>query len=271
MTNNFGFKIVDKARESLGPILDYALEHRKPVEIGLYFAEPAALEVLADRLADSGLAINAHSDHRVCNVFGLDQQLAVLDAHIDQASALGSRYSIIHTAKHPMTPRRASRASMLGRLLDNLSLADPLCAARDYRLYLENTYHALDFYAGLFEGVRARGLRNIGFCFDIGHARVWSTESLEQWFGFLAELRGAGIGLHCHLHANGGLGDDHLSLMEAIDRGIDGPDDDYNPWGYPRGYWELERRFPDAVKVFEVKDTLAIDNLQQVEAGALQI
>jgi len=48
---NFGFKIVDKHAISLAPFLDYALTWARPLEVGFYFAEPEALDLIGTRLA----------------------------------------------------------------------------------------------------------------------------------------------------------------------------------------------------------------------------
>ena len=81
----------------------------------------------------------------------------------------------------PLTPREGKQAELMALLLDNLERAEALCAKHDYRLHVENVYHRLGFYRRLFEGVVGRRLSRIHFCFDIGHAKVWSRETLDDW------------------------------------------------------------------------------------------
>lgn len=262
--HNFGFKVVDRHPAALAPILDYALAHGRPVEVGLYYGAPEALALLARRLAPGAVPVAAHTDHQRCNAFNLKQSLDALEAHVRQARALGSAYSVLHAAPFPLPSRPCLRPELMTLLLDNLERAEALCAAHEYRFHLENVFHPLSFYRELFSGVQARGLTRIHFCFDLGHAKVWSGESLDAWLRFLDELEAAGVALHCHLHANGGFADEHLSLAEARDRGIAGADGYYNPYGYPEAYWQIERRFPRAIKVFEVKAEQAIANLEAV-------
>lgn len=262
--HNFGFKIVDRAPHKLAPILDYAIAQHRPVEVGLYFEEPEALELLGQRLNGAGLPVNAHSHHERYHAFNLHETEALLREHILLAKRLGSAYSILHTAYLPMNLREQPRRRVIGHLLDNLERAEALCEELDYRLHLENVYHPIHFYCALFEGIHARGLSRIHFCFDIGHAKIWSGDHLIDWLDFLEDLTTEGFGLHCHLHANQGLDDEHLAMSEVHALGIDGPDGYYNPYGYPGAYWVLERRFPDAIKVFEVKPELAIANLETV-------
>ena len=265
--SNFGFKVVDKHTGSLPRILDYAIRFGRPVEVGFYFAEPAALDLIAARLSDAAIPINAHSDHTRVHAFNLHATESQLAAHIQQAKAVGSRYSILHVARLPSTTRVSRRGALFGRLLDNLERAEDLCVRLGYRLHLENDFQPIAFYRELFAGIHTRGLEHLHFCFDIGHAKVWSDESLDEWLAFIAELDSAGYALHCHLHANGGFEDEHLSLAEAVERGLVAPDGDYNAYGYPGAYWLIEQRFPAAVKVFEVKAEQALANFAAVLAS----
>jgi sugar phosphate isomerase/epimerase len=267
--HNFGFKIIDRAPSQLGLILDYAIEQKRPVEVGLYQGDPAALDLLERRLAPGHVAVNAHTNHERCHALNLHLALDQLDAHIRQARSLGSGYSVLHAANMPLTQRAEKRSALMALLLDNLERAEALCAKHDYRLNLENVYHPLAFYRELFDGILSRGLARIHFCFDIGHAKVWSAETLDDWLAFMDELTSRGVRLHMHLHANQGITDEHLSLAEAQALGICGADGYFNAYGYPGAYWRIERRFPEAVKVFEVKAERAIENMEALTASAI--
>lgn len=266
--HKFGFKIVDKSPSQLGPILDYAIAHQRPVEVGLYFGDVATRELLEQRLASRPVPVNAHTNHDRFHAFNLHQTLDLLEAHICAARAFGSAYSVLHAANLPLTQRVSKRSGLMALLLDNLERAEALCARHDYRLHVENIYHPLSFYRELFDGILARGLSRIHFCFDIGHAKVWSGETLDDWLAFADQLVSRGIRLHFHLHANAGLTDEHLSLAEARTAGICGPDGYFNNYGYPGAYLIIGRRFPDAVKVFEVKAGQAIANIEALTAAA---
>ena len=69
----------------------------------------------------------------------------------------------------------------------------------------------------------------------------------------MEDLVAMGFGLHCHLHANQGFTDEHLSMAEVDALGIGGADGYYNTHGYPGAFWVIEEHFPSAVKVFEVR------------------
>ncbi|CAL1239030.1 sugar phosphate isomerase/epimerase family protein [Candidatus Methylocalor cossyra] len=260
--NKFGFKVVDERAAALGPVLDYAVDRGLPVEVGLYFSDRDALALLERRLADTGVPVNAHSDHGRYHAFNFDRTRGLLEEHIRLARQLGSAYSIVHTGASPMTQRPSRQSALFRLLVDNLARAEDLCTALDYRLHLENVYHPLAFYRELFAAIQRQGLRRIHFCFDIGHAKIWSSESLDDWLNFLDELVREGFALHFHLHANRGFADEHLALAEAQALAIAEPDDYYNPYGYPGAFRKVGERFPDAVKIFEVKLEQAIPNLE---------
>ncbi len=268
--STFGFKLVDQQSSHHGAIIDHAIARGHAVEVGLYYGDVATLDLFAARLPQAGIPVNAHTDFHHCVVFNLHERADRLDAHIRQARDLGSAYSIIHAAVAPLTVREFLRPATLDHLVDNLLRAEDICTHHDYRLHLENTFDSIDFHRRLFEQVRRRGLRRIHFCFDIGHAKVWSHDSLAAWMDFMGELDAEGISLHCHLHANHGLMDDHLSLAEVSESARSGGDYDdgyFNPLGYPGAYWAIARRFPQAVNIFEVKSHYAIADIEAVLAA----
>lgn len=258
--NQFGLKVVDHNPPEIQPILDYVLKTQSPLEVGFYFDDPATLEQIASHLNGTKVRVNAHSNQNRTTLHNLHDTLSLLATHIEKARIIHSRYSIVHVSNYPMTPRLSKGYALRQRLSDNLKRAESLCEQYDYRLYIENDFQPIGFYRHLFEHISDLGLERLHFCFDIGHAKVWSNETLSEWLDFAGEISRAGFSLHCHLHANSGFGDEHLSIAEAKARKIADPDDDFNPFGYPGAYWEVERRLPDAVKIFEVKTSEAIAN-----------
>jgi len=86
-----------------------------------------------------------------------------------------------------------------------------LAARYDCRLALENIYEATpDTLLALVEGVSSPWL---GYCFDIGHWRLFGTSSMGDWLAALAPRL-----MHLHLHDNHGQSDEHLPVGEG---GID--------------------------------------------------
>ena len=104
--HNFGFKVLDRDPDLLGPVLDYAIRHRRPVEVGLYCGDSQALDLLGRQLFNAPIPVNAHTDHDRFNAFNLHHTQALLEDHIRLArTLLGSAYSVLHTANLPMTLR----------------------------------------------------------------------------------------------------------------------------------------------------------------------
>jgi sugar phosphate isomerase/epimerase len=78
----------------------------------------------------------------------------------------------------------------------------------DTRLFVENVFdEAPDHLLRLREAV---GSPRLGFCFDPGHAALFSQVPVHRW----AEAFGTGIGL-MHVHDNRGQRDDHLPVGEG--------------------------------------------------------
>jgi hypothetical protein len=267
-THHFGFKLSDRNPQPLEPVLAYAVRHRLPVEVGLYRDDPATHALFRRYLSGAALPVNAHTHHERCHAGNLQHSLPLLEAHIRSARSLGSTYSVLHPSLLPLPRQACRRPALLELLLDNLERAEAVCTRLEYRLFLENIFHSSDFYRELFAGIRARGLTRLHFCFDLGHAQVWSGNTLDDWLNLLEELAAAGFALHCHLHANRGLTDEHLSLPQIRALGAGEAAADFAAPGYPETYWLLERRFPAAVKVFEVAADQAIANLEAVLAAA---
>lgn len=257
---SFGLKVVDKNPSEINPILDYVLSTHSPLEVGCYFGEETALELIANRLKDTPVKVNTHSNQNRIHIHNLHETHACFATHIQQALTIGSRYSIVHVSNYPTTCRVSNGSTLRKRLSNNLQRAEELCTLYNYRLHIENDFQSISFYRYLFEHIRDLNLKCLHFCLDIGHAKIWSNETLSQWLDFAEELVREGFSIHCHLHANSGFGDEHLSIAEARIRGITEPDGDFNPFGYPLAFWEVDRRLPEAIKIFEVKSTEAIAN-----------
>ena len=261
---NFGFKIVDRSRGEIEPLVTRCLLERRPLEIGLYFGEPEALSFLAERLPESGLRVAAHLDHRRLSIFDLEHRESDLREQLALAERLGASFVITHLSLDPMTLRLDKREALLDKLSSGLGFAHRVCQDYGLDLHIENTYHGLAFYRWVHQGVLARGIHDTHLCFDIGHAKVWSTDSLQGWLDLLADLGDSGRRLHFHLHANQGLSDEHLSFVRAERLGITAADGFTGNLDYYQALAEIARRFPTATKVFEVPAAEAEENLDHV-------
>jgi len=261
---DFGFKIVDRRRDEIEPLITRTLSEQRPIEVGLYFGDPEALDLLTSSLPGSGLRVAVHLDHRQLSLVDLQHRESVLREQLTLAGRLGAAYVITHLSPYPMPARPELREPLLEFLCTGLRFAMPICRDLGLEVHIENTYHGVGLCRWFHQGVLERGIQGVHVCFDIGHAKVWSTESLQDWLALLSELSAAGLRLHFHLHANRGLGDEHLSFLEAERLGITGPDRFTGGLDYYQGLAEIAGRFPGAVKVFEVPAAEAEGNLEHV-------
>jgi hypothetical protein len=263
---NFGYKIVDLDTAAIEPVVLDALHTGCPLEIGLYFANLPARHLLGDLLDDQAHSkVNTHLNHHKINIFNANESMNQLRQQIELSLSFHSSYSITHVARFPMPTAVSRRKPLTEKLLSNLQRIERLCREYRYPIFIENTYHSLSFYRRLFKLIKFAELKHIHFCFDIGHAKVWSGATLEEWMAFLQELQDSGTLIHFHLHANRGLSDEHLSFVQAESLGITGPDEFSEKWDYFTVLNELDWRFPDSRKVFEVPAKEAIENLAFIE------
>lgn len=259
----FGVKVVDKENPEVYVCIDLAREKRLCVEMGLYFNARNPCNYLSEHQDD--VQVNMHFNHREYSLFVIDQHRQRLFDDIARAKTMGATYAVTHTFVGAMTPRPEYRPRLLERLALQAKLLDSWLAEADFEIYLENTYHSIEFYRGLFDRFDAEGIEHINFCYDIGHAKVWSRDGFEEWMAFLSDLRNNGRKLHFHLHANRGLADEHLSFVEAEELGAIAADGAFSD----QDYFEMLRRifteFPEARKIFEVKNSFAFENLKLLE------
>lgn len=258
----FGYKIVDRDFESVESILESAVEERRPIEIGLYFQDAPTHHRLRVFLEGAALPVITHLDHRKLSVYSHGRHQALLREQIEASLALGAGHAINHIAPYPMTPRPAYQGALMERLLSNLGSLNGFAQEYGLPIHIENSFHGIDFYRWVFRAIGELGLDHLHFCFDIGHAKVWSRESLLDWMGFMEGLGTGGVRLHFHLHANSGLMDEHLSLMEAERQGYGEPDDFTGHWGFHEALSRLDERFPAAHKIFEVPTDEALENMR---------
>lgn len=265
--SSFGFKIVDRYQEEIQPLLQAALQNNNPVEIGFYFHNLEANEAIWRTLPGNGLAINTHLDHRIYNLSTLHEHLPPLAVEIDHIKTLGSDYSIIHVAPSPFTIQAKSNPELLDTLHTSLCSLNDLCEKKQYAVFIENTFGGITFYRELFTWIAKAQLSSIHFCFDIGHAKVWSGNNLASWIAFLQDLRGEGFQLHFHLHNNRGKFDDHLSFLESAEEGLNNIDAYSGKYNYLQALQRIEALFPNSRKIFEVKPHLAIANMEFVASA----
>ncbi len=264
--HRFGYKIMKKHLAEEAQVVHAAIAQQRPLEVGLYQGDAAIWEFIVATLREAAqpIPINTHFNHYQATLFGLDRQEEALHQQFSSANAIGSAYSIMHAHKYSLSHRPAFREALGEHLTRQLRLLERFCAEYDHPVHIENTFHSLAFYRWLFELVERLELRYVHCCFDIGHAKIWSPESLPQWLQWLHELESKGVRLHFHLHANNGLTDQHLTFVESESLGLNRADDYTQAWDYFTALAQLHEQFTDSRKVFEVKPARAVANMEWV-------
>jgi hypothetical protein len=261
-----GYKVFDRRRDEIEPLLLQALDEGRPFEVGLYFHDPAAHDLLDLLLPGSGCRLNTHFDHRRLNIFALDDSdlMTLLRRQIESSLQWGAAYGINHLSAFSLPRRPEYQVALENRLMQHLRMLNRLCKEYRFPIHIENTYHEIALYQQLFSAIAREGLEFLHFCFDFGHAKVWSTSPLRSWLSFMHELEHNNRQLHFHLHTNRGLSDEHLSFSEAEWMEINGMDEYTAPWNSLEALYVIEQSFPNARKVMEVDAGEARENLDQV-------
>lgn len=257
----FGYKIVDKEESVFLDIIDHAKAYDYSVELGLYGESRDVCDAFS-ALPASGK--NLHFNHYRYTLLDTETVLPALTADIDSAKKMGVSYAIHHLARSPMTRRTAWQPRVLDKVVHQLGQVEALLEEKGFEIYIENTYEPLGFYHALFERLSAEGFRHLNFCFDIGHAKIWSDARFDEWMSFLKYLQESGFLIHFHLHANRGLRDEHLSFIEMEKMGFDGDDHIFSDISYAQMLQQIDRIFPQARKIFEVKPEYALQNMEWV-------
>jgi hypothetical protein len=262
----FGFKVVDRRKDEVEPLLLQCLNEGRPFEVGLYYHDPATHDCLDSLLPHSGISLNTHIDHRRLSVFALNDTDLIdnLRRQIELSLQWGAAYGINHLSAFSLSRRPEHQDALLKLLISHLRALNRVCREYSFPIYIENTYHEVDLYRRVFAGLSKEKLEYIHFCFDFGHAKIWSTQPLRAWIEFMLELDKSGRQLHFHLHTNRGLSDEHLSFPEAEWMEICGIDDYTAPWNTFEALSKLDDTFPTASKVMEVPPAEAHENLQRV-------
>jgi sugar phosphate isomerase/epimerase len=266
---NWGYKVFDRRLNEVEPLVLQALDEGRALEVGLYFHDPATHDCLNSLLPKSGALINTHLDHRRLNLFALDDSdlLESLRRQIETSLQWGASYAINHLSAFTLTPRPEHQETLEQKLLAHLHALNRLCREYGFGVHIENTYHDTELYRRIFLAVSRENLEHIHFCFDFGHAKIWSQKPLRAWLDLIGELERNDRRLHFHLHTNRGLSDEHLSFLEAEWMGLCNIDEYTAPWNSFEALAVLEQRFPDARKVMEVPPSEAHENLQRVLNG----
>jgi sugar phosphate isomerase/epimerase len=131
-----------------------------------------------------------------------------LKKELDVANLYKATKLIIHPEKNHAPKKLGYQYNILDLVVERLKYITSFLN-KDQIIYIENVRFELDFYKKLFPLIKENNITNLGFCFDIGHAKTFSLYSFDEWFEFLEYLDSIDIDIYFHIHANEGLNDEH--------------------------------------------------------------
>lgn len=207
-------KVNAPATMLLNGLLEKALAWSIHPEVGLDAVTidqvpPEVLTTMAKRLRDHGIKPTIHGPFMDLAPGAIDPLiLGATRQRLRRALELASIFSPEHVVFHAYYDRSRYGDAQDRWLEVSLQTWRPLAAlARDLNLHivLENVYEKEP--AELVPLLSALASENIGFCFDIGHAHVFSRASSLEWMQQMAPYLAA-----LHLHDNLGLKDDHVAI-----------------------------------------------------------
>ncbi len=195
------------------------LRHGLNVEVGLncggLLRHPTdSFREVAGRLREAGLRALVHAPFTDLSLGALDPGVReVVRERLLQALEVGRLFGAPKLVVHSGFDRRhywgQEERWMRGAVETLLHLAR---RADEYgmEIVVENVFEPdWRIHYSLFQGVGEGA--PVGFCFDIGHHKVFSRTGQEEWLERLAPWLS-----HCHLHDNLGRHDDHLAVGQGV-------------------------------------------------------
>lgn len=259
-----GIKIVNyyPNKENIIKLLEYFKIHQTLfLELGFYYERNLLDVVFFGYAMNEYQRINFHSSYKY-HLFSIEDNLNGINEDLKLAKSLNSNYSIIHLTPNQKFEEKYSKKKLINKTVENLKKLNETGEYNHYYYYLENTFHNIDFYESVFDKVTDLNLKKIHFCFDVGHAKVWSENNVREWLLFIDHLVNENRKIHFHLHLNHGKQDEHLSFPEFQSDFTDGFSNGQN---YESLFSRIIHKYPDSRKIFEVKTEKVLDNLDYVQ------
>ncbi len=168
---------------------------------------------LAKRLKGLGIKLTVHLPFMDLSIAALDPwvrkvSLLRLFQGMKIASLFEPKVCVFHSGYHQDYHREQKESWRKIFIDDSLSTILNLADELSLTLALENTFEPTpDFMKPIFEAYQNR----LYWCFDPGHAKVFSEADELSWFDELSPFL---IEMHCH--DNLGKFDDHLPLGQGV-------------------------------------------------------
>jgi len=244
--NNFGFKIIDdiKIEKEVFELIDYSNKNKLPMELAIYKEDKEMYERIIEKsqyLNTIHLSKNSklYIAHKT-----FDQHKHIIFEEIKRGVSYGVYRFVLHPNDYNFNLSNTHyKDKIISLLIERLTevneFVNKLNSNKKVEIYIENMFDPIELFKELFKEIDNIKLDNINFCFDIGHAKVWSGTNLEEWIEFLDILKNKyNKKFHFHIHFNLGLGDQHLSFEEAVEQGMEDKDE----------YFSSSKKITDAIR-----------------------
>ncbi len=170
---------------------------------------------VARKLESSSLRCTIHAPFIDLSLGAIDSMVRTatikrLLRAIDIAAVFRAKSMVFHTGFDPKH-YHGQKEEWLENCYTTLKLILTHAGLKGIKLNLENVFeYTPEIHQAIFSRFDEPGL---GFCFDLGHQKVFSKRGMDEWL----EAVGNKIG-QLHLHDNNGDWDDHLAIgMGKID------------------------------------------------------
>lgn len=267
MSYGFAFRSEPKHKKYIAALLRYAKSRGLGVEFGIFDSKGKRRRDYIPILQEyaPSLNINVHMNFYEHRILNFSKKIPGILEDIALYKQLNCSYGIIHLTSR--SEANKSEKYIYAKGLQELKVADQMGRELGFEFYLENVHQSLDFYKRMFEDMKSLRLTNIHFCFDLGHAKVYSPfdkTTITDWVLWLKTLDK----VHFHLHNNYGrrnLETPHWKLDKHMPFGSHTEADEFSEGiEYVSLVQLLENEFPESKKVFEVKPYYGLNNIRTI-------
>jgi hypothetical protein len=229
MNDFYGFKFFpNNINDNNIKLINQLLIDNKTIEFAMYNAKEDIEKMKLFSFSAEKNNIVYHADYSkfdLTKYYTSKEKNFILNNLINEvknAEKLNASRMVLHIdVSHPIP---SSSISQINYFVDKTvvifeKLYESYPATKNISILIENIFADKEFYKLLIFKLFNKGF-NVGFTLDIGHAKVWSSYSLNEWLELAENFIDNNIPVHFHLHTNKGDFDSHTPFFI-------GKDDDY--------------------------------------------
>lgn len=260
---NIGFKFdncADATNQKYVEELLNELKENQPIEIGLECYSPRGFDNNSTLIKNASDKLRNHKNKIVH--LTLKAKLLNISAYTQEewnhiwleqyelVENINPSYLIVHPTSHES--KIYSEEEQIKNIHSNFCIVEGIF---ERPIFIENTYEDLPFYEKLFLNAPA----SMNFVFDIGHMKIHSTKSRNEWIDFLLKLKESNRRIHFHIHDNNSVADEHKPLTEVNSDVYNFVEELLNL--FPDSNFILESHSPDFIRIkkdYELLTSLSI-------------